>query len=117
MPDTLAYLQTIVANKAQYIGQPFSVLLNNLQIQIKYFSPFASIHHNKSKETSTLFSFYFPLSVADHYLSYPRLEIYWQPYLNAIQSNILFDNNNGGWVPTVVSYYTSGIIADIQILE
>ena len=37
VPDTLAYLQTIVANKAQYIGQPFSTLIDNLQIQIKHF--------------------------------------------------------------------------------
>ena len=38
VPDTLAYLQNIVASKAQYIGQPFTVLLNDLQIQVKFFS-------------------------------------------------------------------------------
>ena len=42
VPDTLAYLLSIVSNKAQYIGQPFSVLKNNLQIQIKYFQLFAA---------------------------------------------------------------------------
>lgn len=55
VPDTLAYLQTIVANKAQYIGQPFSTLIDNLQIQIKHFIPFASISYDKTKETSTSF--------------------------------------------------------------
>ena len=29
-PDTLAYLQTIVDNKSNYIGQPFSALMNDL---------------------------------------------------------------------------------------
>ncbi len=37
VPDTLAYLQNIVTNKAQYLGQPFSVLYNAFQIQVKYF--------------------------------------------------------------------------------
>ena len=32
VPDTLAYLQTIINNKAAYIGQPFSVLKDSLQI-------------------------------------------------------------------------------------
>ncbi|MBK8710825.1 MAG: hypothetical protein IPL97_02910 [Niastella sp.] len=37
VPDTLAYLQTIIANKANFIGQPFSTLLNDLQIQVNFF--------------------------------------------------------------------------------
>ncbi len=57
VPDTLAYLQTIVDNKSNYIGQPFSALMNDLQIQIMNFIPFASIPHDKTKETSTSFSF------------------------------------------------------------
>ncbi len=32
VPDTLAYLQSIVANKTQFIGQPFSVLKSSLNI-------------------------------------------------------------------------------------
>ncbi|MFZ4770082.1 MAG: hypothetical protein ACOYLO_07855 [Ferruginibacter sp.] len=117
VPDTLAYLQTIVANKSQYIGQPFSVLLSNLQISIKFFSPFGSIPHDKTKETSTEFSFYFPQNANEIYLTYPSLRISWQPYLDNIHAHSLYNQYNGGWVPTVVSYYTSGIIADIQIRE
>jgi len=87
VPNTLAYLQTIVDNKSNYIGQPFSVLLDSLQIQIKYFSRFPGLHHDKTKETSTSFSFYLPQDdFNDFYLTYPKLEIYWQPYLNATQS-------------------------------
>ena len=118
VPDTLAYLQTIVANKANYIGQPFSTLMNNLQIQIKYFCPFANIHYDKYKETSTRMAFYFPQTPDDLYLTYPKIEIYWQPYLNASQSDILFSNTGGGqWSTAVANFYANGIIADIQIRE
>lgn len=117
LPDTLVYLQNIVTNKSNYIGRPFSVLLNDLQIQIKFFSPFGIIPYDKTKETSTSFAFYFPNSALDHYLSYPRLRISWQPYLDNIYSNSLHDQFNGGWVPTVISYYSNAIISDIEIRE
>ncbi|MEQ1554985.1 MAG: hypothetical protein ABL929_12440 [Ferruginibacter sp.] len=116
--DTLAYLQNIVNNKALYIGQPFSVLLNTLSIQIKFFSPFAAIHYDKNKETSTSFSFYFPQNYEEVYLTYPKLEIYWQPYLNRVQSDIFWESNNGGgWSPIIGNYYGAGIIADIKVIE
>ena len=57
VPDTLAYLQTIVQNKAQYIGQPFSKLMDSLQIQIKLSFPVAELPYDRFKETSTSFSF------------------------------------------------------------
>lgn len=79
VPDTLAYLQTIVNNKAAYIGQPFSVLMDSLQIQIKYFSRFPGLPNDMTKETSTSFSFYNPVSMDDFYLIYPVLRISWQP--------------------------------------
>ena len=70
--DTLAYLKSIEANKALYIGQPFSVLMDSLKINIKFFSPFASIPYDKNKETSTSFSFYFPQNAEEIYLTYPN---------------------------------------------
>ncbi len=118
VPDTLTYLQNIVANKTQFIGHSFSTLYNSLQIQIKFFSPFASIAHDMTKETSTSFSFYFPQSEDEMYLSYPKLRISWQPYLDIGQSLILYKNNNGGgWSITVANFYANAIIADIQIRE
>ena len=78
VPDTLSYLQSIVANKAQFTGQPFSVLLDSLKIQIKFFSPFGAIPHDKNKETSTSFAFYFPQTEDEMYLTYPKLRISWQ---------------------------------------
>lgn len=117
VPDTLAYLQTIVANKANYIGQPFSVLANSLQIQIKYFFPYASIHHNKNKETSTSIAFYFPVTVNELYLTYPGLEICWQPYLNMHESNIIrqTNTNRGQWNAAAAALYSTAIIADIRL--
>ena len=79
VPETLAYLQSVVANKAQFVGQPFSVLRDSLKIQIKYFSPFGSISYDITKETSTSFSFFFPQTINDLYLTYPKLDIFWRP--------------------------------------
>jgi hypothetical protein len=117
VPDTLAYLQSIVHNKAQYIGQPFSKLMDSLKIQIKCFSPFASLPYDMTKETSTTFGFYFPLNPEEMYLTYPRLKIIWQTALNANQSLTLYNQSNSGWTPSVISFYTPAIIADIKILE
>jgi len=117
--DTLAYLHTIVNNKASFIGHPFSTLANSLQIQIKSFFPFASLPYDKTKETSTDFSFYFPLNVDELYLTYPYLVIYWQPFLNTNQSNIIQQTNDNKWRwnSDAVSFYSTGIIKDIQIRE
>ncbi len=116
--DTLQYLQLIVSNKTQYVGQPFSKLLDSLQIQIKHFSPFSANSYDISKETSTSFSFYYPNTIDDFYLTYPKLEIVWQLPLNAIQSDALWENNNGGgWSPVVKNFYAVGIIADIKVRE
>ncbi len=116
VPDTLAYLQSIVLNKANYIGQPFSVLQNHLQIEIKFFSPFGAIPHDKYKETSTSLGFYFPETAEEVYLTYPSLEIYWRPYLNAKQSGLLYSQYNvGGWSVEVANFYANGIISDIKI--
>ena len=75
VPDTLTYLHSFVANKAQYVGQPFSKLIDSLQIQIKYFHPRSNIVHDISKETSTRFGFFFPQVADDMYLTYPSIEI------------------------------------------
>ena len=114
--DTLTYLQSIVNNKAYFIGHPFSVLMDSLQIQIKFFSPFAKIHHDNNKETSTSFSFYFPITHEEMYLTYPKLEVFWQPYLNINQSLIFYNQfRSVGWNPTIKSHYSSGIITDIRV--
>jgi hypothetical protein len=116
--DTLAYLKSIVANKANYVGRPFSALLNDLQIQIKFFSPFEGKSQDKSKETSTKFGFYFPQSADENYLTYPCLRIAWSPYLNADMSGGLYTKyDGGGWQQEVIDFYSSAIITDIKVVE
>lgn len=117
VPDTLAYLQTIIANKAQYIGQPLSLLLNNLQIEIKHFSPFGGIHHQKDKETSTSFGFYCPTGANDRYRLFPALDISWNPYLNKVNSMSFYSLFGGCFSPQVYSHYANEIVRDIDIIE
>lgn len=120
VPDTLVYLQNIIANKTQFIGHPFSKLFDslNLNIQIKYFHPRRGAISNSNKEMYTAFAFYYPAIAEDVYLTYPCLEIHWQTPLNANQSFLLFNSNGGGqWNVSVYNYYKSVIIKDIGILE
>lgn len=116
--DTLAYLESIVANKTHFISQPFSVLRDSLKIQIKFYFPFAGNHYNKHKETSTSFAFYFPPTPEEIYLTYPHLEIYWQSPLNADQSRALRGQYRSiGWNQQIINHYSSHIIADIKVRE
>jgi hypothetical protein len=118
VPDTLAYLQTIVANKVLYIGKPFSVLVDSLKIQIKFFSPFSGLSAHIDKETSTSFSFYFPQNADEIYLTYPCLDIIWQTPLNKPQSMLLYNQNPiGGWSAAVAAFYSTAIIAEIKVWE
>ncbi|MGB3115483.1 MAG: hypothetical protein WBB11_04605 [Ferruginibacter sp.] len=115
----MAYLQSIVANKANYIEYPFSLLKSNLQIEIKFFQPFAAIHFDKNKETSTSFVFYFPPSQEEIYLIYPCVEIYWQTPLDITQFDEIRRNNNnrGQWNSSSEANYSNAIVKDIQIRE
>ncbi|MBC7935739.1 MAG: hypothetical protein H7Y86_10355 [Rhizobacter sp.] len=115
--DTLAVLQTIVVNKSQFVGQPFSKLLDSLKIQIKYFSPFGSLPYDMNKETSSSFSFYFPQSSNEMYLTYPKLRVSWYPFLNGALSETLFGYFGGGWTPNVKTFYSTGVVADIEIRD
>jgi len=116
--DTLNYLNTIIANKASYVGKPFSILMNDLQIQIKYFFPFSNLHHDQTKETSTEFSFYFPPTAEEIHLTYPSLEIFWQTHLDATKTRALYTQYRAlGWAPEVATFYSSGIIKDIRIVQ
>ncbi len=123
VPDTLAYLQQIVANKAQYIGQPFSVLQNVLAISIKNFTPSASSGgHNRIMEESASFSFLPITNTDDGYLAYPCLNIFWQvPYKNISSSMQLWNANGIGnlglFSPAVSSHYSNYIIREIYVYQ
>ena len=117
VPDTLVYLKTIEANKTKYIGKPFSVLLADLQIQIKHFMPNTDIIHDIRKETSTSFGFYYPQNSDEMYLAYPRLRIIWQTPLDITLSDNLRNIYRGSWNQLSILLYSNSIIADIKIRE
>ena len=113
--DTAVYIQQILLNKNNYIGKPFSVLEKDLKIKIKQFNPYADIHWDQTKETSTFMGFIKPVKMED--FSFPGLLIYWQPYLDYKKSDSLWDRNDGGnWTPEVSSFYSAGVISDISFL-
>ncbi len=114
--DTVAYIKTIIANKNQYVGKPFSVLLKDLKINIKYFSPFAGIHYDISKETSTSFWFIKPSLSRMSDFSAPRLDISWNPYLNNDNAMSLWKRVDGDWTSESTGFYQGGIVSDIMLL-
>jgi hypothetical protein len=119
VPDTLAYLNNIVANKALYIGHPFSLLGDTLQISIKYFSPFASVHHKKNCEDETSLAFYNSQTVNDYDRMFPMLVIHWAPpFLVRSQSEAISKADSlGGWNLIAKAHYANAIIADIRVFE
>jgi len=118
--DTLNYLRYIVANKQQFIGQPFSVLYDSLKIQIKYFCPFGAYHYDQSKETHARFGFNNSINLEDFYLTYPGVRITWQQPLNLANAfNIYYSfvNSNVGWGTRAYQHYANAIIKDISLVE
>ncbi|RYE27672.1 MAG: hypothetical protein EOP48_34350 [Sphingobacteriales bacterium] len=111
--DTLSVLQTVVANKANYIGQPFSVLSSQLPISIKYFLPIPS-SNKRHKELHTSFAFFYSQNVNR---MYPTLEIYWQQPLNQLLSFNLWRQTSGAWTSIHSTHYANGIIADIGVIQ
>jgi hypothetical protein len=118
--DTLGYLRHLVANKQQFIGQPFSVLNDSLKIQIKYFSPFGAYHHDQSKETDSEFGFNNSIDIADFYLTYPRIRIYWQQPLGlyqAIQLTYLYNGSMVAWGTRAYQHYANAVVKDVRLVE
>jgi hypothetical protein len=119
--DTANYLRYIVANKQQFIGQPFSTLYNFLQISPKMFTPRAGIHHNSYAETSITLSFKFVATAEELSTTYPHLKIAWQPpYLNreeGLDMKFLYQRQGVGWNTVIYNRYQNIIIKDIYILQ
>ena len=103
-----------MANKANYIGKPLSILEQDLKLKIKKFSPFGVA--NRYEETTT--TFYFRPVKKQGDLFYPRLEIFWSSPLDMRKSDSLSvrDRKNLGiWDKEAKSFYAPAIIADIRI--
>jgi len=115
VPDTLAYLNQIKANKNYYIGKSFSVLLNDLQPAIKFFTPRGGLSAYKMKETTTGFYFIIPEYMED-FGSY-NFEIKWATPLNRNISGSIYSSGQyaGQWRAEASQFYSTGIIADIIV--
>ncbi|WP_447641022.1 MULTISPECIES: hypothetical protein [Chitinophagaceae] len=47
-------MKQIVVQKSQYVGKPFSNLLQDLKMQIKFFKSKVDIHYDTSKEIKNI---------------------------------------------------------------
>lgn len=119
--DTLRYLRYVVSNKQIYIGQPFSLLHNDLLINVKLFRPFGDIHFQKNSETLLSLSFKYAATADDLYATYPRLVVVWQaPYLYLPVSDSLretYKRQGIGWNVPLYNRYKDLIIRDIYVHE
>jgi len=115
--DTVGYLKSIYANKNQFIGKPFSNLLDSLKINIVYFGTNAGITSDKSKETSSAFYFIIPEYFEDFASRY--IEIYWATPLNADESALIYNMSEEGglWIPEAKNFYKTGIIREIRVSD
>ena len=112
--DTLGYLKYIYQHKDQFIGKPFSVLLDSLKIKIVYFGPNAGLSNDMTKETNTIFYFINPTSVED--FSSMNIDIFWQKYLDANISDRIFSNSEG-WNNEARDFYKNGIVKSIYVSD
>ncbi|MGC4232217.1 MAG: hypothetical protein QM594_04495 [Niabella sp.] len=114
VPDTIAYLKSIEAEKSKYIGKTFDQMEKDLKIQIVYFGPLAMIHNNISKETSTRFYFIVPEYGDDFKSNY--IEVYWDPYLDADKSRDIFRDapDDSNWTAAAKAFYSKGVIKNIE---
>ena len=109
--DTLNYLKQFEAHKANYIGQPFSVLLNNMTLmQPKTVWPKSP--HNKNIRTGSMFIF-------NHKeLSYHNaivLYIEWETPLPSSETKALSTANQFYFTNDEKSFYGNKIIKDIRV--
>jgi len=114
--DTVAYLKSIEARKAEFIGKPFSVLLNELKLPILGFGPIGGRPYDRSAETNTVFDFY--TDDKEESESETKLSIYWKTPLDANKSAPIWNKTTprGKWNSEALENYKDAIIRDIYFL-
>ena len=113
--DTIGYLKKMEALKADYVGQPFSKLLNDLKMNIVYFCPMATDLRDIAKEPQTVFRFARPNLISIS--SSPSMVIFWQSYVNSDQSLEIADSGIfGKWTDVAKTHYQNAIVRDISIM-
>ena len=110
--DTLNYLKQFEANKAQYIGKPFSTLLKDMtQIQPK----FVFSHSSFQKKNDKIFT-NFKFNSLDIYKSSAIiLSIDWQTPIPTKDTNYFQNKNKCVFTDDEKSFYGNKIIKDIKV--
>ncbi|MDN3692910.1 hypothetical protein QWZ06_11755 [Chryseobacterium tructae] len=111
--DTLKYLKQFEVNKAQYIGKPFSGLLNDMtKIQPKaiwHNGPF----NNKNIRTSSDLGFY-DLSKGYEFGAV-TLVIHWQDPISVTEVNYYKNKNKNNFTSEEKNFFGKRIIKDILV--
>lgn len=110
--DTLNYLKQFEVNKANYIGQPFSKILNEMtQIQPKAVWPSPNFA-NKNYNYHTTFSF---CDMDFSFYNTIMLRIEWQIPLQRTDTKYYQLLNNSYFTNDERTFYGSKIVKDIQV--
>lgn len=110
--DTLNYIKQFEANKSNYIGQPFSKLLNDMvQIQPKTVMPILSF---KPKNYTLKSTFYF-CEKEGSFSNAITLEIEWQNPIPRTDTKYYEGKNNFYFTTDEKIFYSSKIVKNIKV--
>ena len=111
--DTLVYLKNYEIQKNNYIGQPFSVLLNDMvQIQPNTIWSFGPTYNKYIKTYSHI---YYCSMEESFYNKRITMIIHWQNPLPNSEVNYYSNRNNFYFTPEERTYYGNKIIKDIKV--
>ncbi|MDY0090832.1 MAG: hypothetical protein RBR78_10775 [Flavobacteriaceae bacterium] len=110
--DTLTYVKTFEINKANYIGQPLSVLLNDMTLIQPKTIWFVPITNKKTMVKESLFKF---CEVRHSYKNAITLRITWQDYIPFSQVDYYQNLNDFFFTNDERLFYGNKIIEDIMV--
>ena len=118
--DTLDYIKTNFINKkANYIGKPFSVLLNDLKLNINYYT-YGDAFNNRSISPDISISFVteYQKWVEKNSTNKPIvLTVTWATPVSIDSAVSLGRNSKGKWLNAEKKYYGGKIVKDLGLLN
>jgi hypothetical protein len=110
--DTLTYVKSFEINKANYIGQPLSVLLNDMTLIQPKTVWYVPITNKKTMVKESLFKF---CEMDYSFKNAITLRITWQDYIPHSQVKYYYDNNDFFFTNDERLFYGNKIIEDIMV--
>jgi hypothetical protein len=110
--DTLTYVKSFEINKANYIGQPLSVLLNEMTLVQPKTVWFVPITNKRTMVKESLFNF---CEVDYSYKNAITLVITWQEYIPYSQVEYYHNLNDFFFTNDERLFYGNKIIEDIMV--